>query len=357
VVVLTRAVSYSKDRIAQPSMLLDLVEGALPDGEIRPLFSGEELEMLAATEEAAVDQEDEEEEHTSLPAHLKQQASTSGPSKRTYTLSELEQYQRCPRQYKYARYYGLRDASEDAAIRFHRYIRRGRAELRDAHAAKPDGRWEEVEQRLRARWEEDGPAGHAYDSFYWRHAQSILRQEWNKLNQKQARDGLEIALAQELTVELDRCLVRVHADCIAGGPGPASDPTLSRPTVLTRVHTRPPSMKDEEDPHLPLYYLAHQQQARNLPVRIEVAYLGDVLADVATIPGVSPQSDVVDMTAEAHKDASKYLKPGRKQRSRLDKLDEAALGIEAGWFPPKPNERRCHACPYCYLCPADLNAD
>ncbi len=357
VVVLTRATSYTKGKIAQPSMLLDLVEGALPNGQIQPLFSDEELERLAAMEAAADDQEDEEEEHTSLPAHLKQRVATSGPSKRTYTLSELEQYQRCPRQYKYARYYGLRDASQDAAMRFHRYIRRGRVELRDAHAAKQDGRWEEVEQRLRACWEEDGPAGHAYDSFYWRHAQSILRQEWNKLNHKQAHEGLEIALAQELTVELNRCLVRVHADCIAGGPGPASDPALSKPTVLTRVHARPPYMKDEEDPHLPLYYLAHQQQAPNLPVRIEVAYLGDVLADVAAIPGVSPQSDVVDMTAEAHKDASKYLKPGRKQRSRLDKLDEAALGIEAGWFPPKPDERRCRACPYYYLCPADLDAN
>lgn len=36
---------------------------------------------------------------------------------------------------------------------------------------------------------------------------------------------------------------------------------------------------------------------------IEVAYLGDVLADVAPSPGIYPQSDVCDMTEQAHKEA------------------------------------------------------
>jgi hypothetical protein len=100
--------------------------------------------------------------------------------------------------------------------------------------------------------------------------------------------------------------------------------------MLMRVHTRRPRTRDDEDLRLPLYYLAHQQQAPNLPVQIKVAYLGDVLADGAPIPVLPPHSDVVDMTEEARADVVKYHKSSRRQRSRLDKLDEAAIGIEAG---------------------------
>ena len=63
--------------------------------------------------------------------------------------------------------------------------------------------------------------------------------------------------------------------------------------------------------------------------------------------------ELVDVTETARKDAEKYLKPDRKQRSKLDKLDEAALGIAAGRFVPRPREQRCAACAYCYVCPAD----
>jgi hypothetical protein len=59
------------------------------------------------------------------------------------------------------------------------------------------------------------------------------------------------------------------------------------------------------------------------------------------------------MTENAHRDAEKYLKPGRRQRSKLDKLDEAALGIASRQFAPRPDEHRCAACAYCYVCPAD----
>ena len=88
-------------------------------------------------------------------------------------------------------------------------------------------------------------------------------------------------------------------------------------------------------------------------MRIALAYAGGSAgrwAEETTEPG---PGDLVDMTEIACRDAEKYLKPDRKQRSKLDKLDEAALGIASGRFAPRPDEHRCAACAYCYVCPAD----
>jgi hypothetical protein len=209
---------------------------------------------------------------------------------------------------------------------------------------------------LRLCWEEEGAAGHAYDQFYWQHARHLLRAEWKKLTAASASPSLYlVSLAQDLPVTLNRCIVQVKADRVAGDPTTTNSQIV--PTVLTRVHARRSSTEDEKDLHLPLYYLSHWQQNQQAPVRIEVAYLGDVLADVAPMPGTNPQSDVLDMTEKAREDAMKYLDSTRRRRSRLDKLDEAAAGIEAGAFPINPEERRCLACPFCYVCPADPDAD
>jgi DNA helicase-2/ATP-dependent DNA helicase PcrA len=342
VVVLTRATSYSGAHVATRSVLLDLVDEAVPDERIQPLFSEHELLVLAANTSTTIAQDHD----PSRPAAV-------ASRKNSYRLSELEQYHECPRQYKYARRYGLLDPDQDAVHRFHRYLRRGRVELRSLHATQPHTPWQQVETRLRDCWAEDGPAGHAYDTFYWQHAQSILQHEWHKLSSQPTPDTTNVLLAQDVQATLDRCIVRVKADQIVSSALPGEYTQSASPIVLRRVHARRPGNSDDDDLHLPLYYLAHQQQHPSVPVRIQALYLGNILADVAPHPGIPLQSDVIDFTEEAQADAMKYLNPNRRQRSRLDKLDEAAAGIEAGLFPVNPQEARCLACPFCYICPAD----
>jgi superfamily I DNA/RNA helicase/CRISPR/Cas system-associated exonuclease Cas4 (RecB family) len=348
VVVFTRAAIYSGDHPSTRSVLLDLVDDALPDGQMQPLFSESELRTLSANTPAVSDDEDADEDDSS---HTRPASARPASVKHSYSLSELKQYIECPRQYKYAHRYGLLDPNEDAAYRFHRYLRRGRAELRTLHTTRPGAAWEQVEPRLRDCWAEDGPAGHAYDAFYWQHAQSILQHEWGKLSSQQSPDTANAMLAQDVQAALERCIVHVKADQIVSAPLVGEH---AAPIMLRRVYARRPGNDDDKDLHLPLFYLAHQQQHPQIPVRIQALYLGDILADAAPYPGMSPQSDVVDFTEEAQADALKYLNPNRRQRSKLDKLDEAAAGIEAGHFPTKRNEARCLACPFCYICPSDL---
>lgn len=361
IVAFTRATSYSKvaggsRRTAQPSSLLTLIDIAPDALNIAPLLPDEELarlETLAdAYDETGDDEDDDEAAQTTT---IGSQPPTPVPSdKPVFPLHDLEQYRTCPRQYKYARRYGLLDPAENAVSRFHRYIRRGAQALRDLHTTAPDTQWPTVEARLQALWETDGPAGHAYDAFYWQAAEAILRAEWQAITTPQGAEASgRVLLAQPLLAELKQCIVAVTADRAITGIAPTADPAAPPLTVLVRLHTGRPREQDNDDLSLPLYYLAHQQQHPRTPVQIVLAYAGGALTDQTTETDEPAPGDLVDVTDIAQRDAEKYLKPDRKRRAKLDKLDEAALGIAAGRFEPHPDERRCASCAYCYVCPAD----
>ncbi|HEX6542722.1 MAG TPA: PD-(D/E)XK nuclease family protein, partial [Ktedonobacterales bacterium] len=271
-----------------------------------------------------------------------------------FRLHELEQYLACPRQYKYARSYGLLDPAEDAVYRFHRYIRKGMQELRDVKTALPASGWQTAETHLRTLWEQEGPAGHAYDAFYWQVAERILREEWRAITSPEGAKASErMLLAQPLYARLRQCIVEVTADRMIAD-------AATQLTVLVRLHTGRPLDEHTKDLTLPLYYLAHQQQHPDAPVEILLAYAGTTLAEETDeaegTDGAAEASEpgsLKDVTEKARSAATKYLNPLRKTRSALDKLDEAALGILAQEFALHPNERRCAACAFCYVCPSD----
>lgn len=348
---------------AQRSPLLALVNDATDALGAAQLLPDEEMERLVA-EAAALeqdgDEEEDDEEVAEPPAAAGRMLDGRLADKPVVRLHDLEQYLTCPQQYKYARVYGLLDPAEDAVYRFHRYIRRGAQALRAVQTSDPAAEWPDAETRLQALWETDGPAGHAYDAFYWQAAVAILRAEWQTLT---SPDGVETAgrvlLAQPLRAELRRCIVEVTADRVitdAALPSVAGNPSGPPLTVLVRLHTGRPREEDKNDLRLPLYYLAHRQQHPEVPVRIVLAYAGGALTDGTAGAGEPGPGELVDVTDSARQAAEKYLKPDRRQRSKLDKLDEAADGIAAGRFAPRPREQQCAVCAFCYVCPADPDA-
>jgi DNA helicase-2/ATP-dependent DNA helicase PcrA len=367
VVALTRAVSYGQaaggaPRTAQPSSLLALVGELWGGQKAAPLLSDPELDRLGAAAALAVtsgDEEDEDEESEAVAVATQNLDSGSTVTdKPLFQLHDLQQYLACPQQFKYARGYGLLDPAEDAVYRFHRFIRRGARALRDVQATAPEADWQATRAHLRTLWETDGPAGHAYDAFYWQAAEAILREEWKAITAPESTASTSrVLLAQPLRAELRSCTVEVTADRVIEDDILPTDDSAAPPrqplTVLVRLHTGRPRDEDKKDLALPLYYLAHHQQHPGAPVRIVLAYVGGPLAhgsDEASEPG---PGDLVDVTEIACRDAEKYLKPDRKQRSKLDKLDEAALRIAARQFAPRPEEARCAACAYSYVCPSD----
>ncbi|HEX6796710.1 MAG TPA: UvrD-helicase domain-containing protein [Ktedonobacterales bacterium] len=355
-VVLTRAAAYG-GRSARPSPLLALLDESADYAAAVPLHTEAELAALPVDDSDEPEEDDDEEgEGDRPPRDLEPRYPPQVPE---FTLHELEQYLNCPRQYKYARRYQLLDPAENAVYRFHRFVRRGLRELRDLHHEAPGAAgWDEAERRLRAAWTEEGPAGHAYDAYYWSHAEEILRDEWARVTQATTDEfAARVRLAESNVAMLPGCRVRVTADRVVR---PASDmPNV--PDVLVRLHTGRPRPDDVKDLALPLLYLAYTQRHAGREPRIQLVYLGRPLdgeppealgADGGTGAG-APAEQVVDVTDEARSCVEKFFRPGRKQISRLDKLLRAAAGIAASRFEPRPQSARCAACAFCAVCPAD----
>ena len=192
-----RPVGWAGDRVAVAR------RGARPSssrGGVFAVTGGDERE------------DDEEHEEVVLEAQSLDNGSAA-TDKPLFQLHELEQYLACPQQYKYARSYGLLDPAENAVHRFHRFIRRGAQALRDAHATTPEMDWQAAMAHLRTLWETDGPAGHAYDAFYWQAAEAILREEWKAITAPESTGATSrVLLAQPLQAELRCCTVEVTAD-------------------------------------------------------------------------------------------------------------------------------------------------
>ncbi|HEX5548776.1 MAG TPA: 3'-5' exonuclease, partial [Ktedonobacterales bacterium] len=361
IVAFSRAASYGKARTAERSVLLALVDGAPDWAAAEPLLTDEECERLLAIAAAFEETSDDEEQDDS--ERLVEVSTTPAQSPRekpVFRLHDLNQYLECPLQYKYMRIHGFRDPARDAVYSFHAYIRRGARELRDVQASTPGADWKAAEARLQPLWDEIGPAGHAYEDFYQQAAEAILREEWRAITSpEQAIASERVRLAQPLRAEMKQCVVEVTADReIDARIG--ADEGAAPLTVLVRLHTGRPRDDHKDDLTLPLYYLAYHQQHPDIPVRIVLAYTGGTLddmtadsADPADSAGSYDPRQQHDVTDEARKAAERYLDASRKSRSKLDKLDEAAMGIVAGAFAPHPEERRCAACAYCYVCPSD----
>lgn len=365
-VVLTRAAAYGRQS-AHPSPLLALLDESADYAAAVPLHTEAELAALPWDDAAPGDEEDEEDGESwpdALPA-------VQGPRQlppREYALHELEQYLLCPRQYKYARRYHLLDPAESAVYRFHRFVRRGLRELGNLRREAPAAEWDEAERGLRAAWEADGPAGHAYDAYYWSHAEEILRDEWARVTQAPAETGgatERVRLAETYVAALPGCRVRVTADRVVR-PAPDMANAPDTPEVLVRLHTGRPRPDDEKDLALPLLYLAYTQRHAGREPRIQLVYLGRPLdgerppaptAEGGAGLSAAQAERIVDVTDAARTCAQEFLRPGRKRANRLDKLLRAAAGIEGARFEPRPESVRCAACAFCAVCPADPDAD
>ncbi|MFI5273797.1 MAG: UvrD-helicase domain-containing protein [Ktedonobacterales bacterium] len=348
-VVITRAQRYGKQN-AQPSPLLALLDDAEDFAAAAPLHTEAELAALSLEDEIAGDPADDDDDDDD-DAPLARTADGVARATRHYTLHELQQYVACPRQYKYACVYWLLDPAENAVYRFHRYVRHGMRQLRDLRRDAPDAAWDDAKAQLRLSWETEGPAGHAYDAYYWRHAEEILREEWRHLAAEDGDAAQSVRLAADFVAALPGCQVAVTADRVV----PAA---ASQPEVLVRLHTGRPRAGDEKDLALPLLYLAYKQRHPGAEPRIELAYAGRPLDD-ATPPGegdTTPVEHTVAVTDAARACAENFVDPERKRRNRLDKLLEAAAGIAAAQFEPRPDTARCAACAFNTVCPADPDA-
>ncbi len=231
------------------------------------------------------------------------------------SISAVETYVNCPREYYYRRVLSLPERGEELGYkRFHDCVRESGAWLRDRVAQ--DGvvpGWDEVLASLDATWALRGPVDHLHEAAYRVTANEMLQ----RLRQELAAGPVAVAWRREVVVEMPHCRLRVGFDHSEVSNGEVR---------LVRYRTGRPRDKHRSEPRLALYREAGRQHAGGLPVVVELRYLSDGSRVV-----VPPQP--------------------RYEPDRLAKLDAAAIGIVGGEFPSKPSEAdHCARCPYILLC-------
>lgn len=231
------------------------------------------------------------------------------------SLSALQQYQSCPRQYYYQRVARLPYREERSAyLRFTNCLQEALNWLQSEREAGNPTALEAVYERLSARWaevftvEEGG-------------AVQVLRQYAEALLAGAHRSGKDRAVAAnplELTAELPNGRILLRCDQAEELP----DGTLR----LTRQIRGRARADDHTDPRLALLRHAARQQAPNRPVQIVLDYLRD--GEAREVP-----------------ESKRYEPP------RIEKYDKALFALRNGDFAPLPEDRKCATCPYLFVCP------
>lgn len=235
-----------------------------------------------------------------------------------HTASALELYQKCPRQYYYARELALSGAPQDAAYpKFHACLHDALTWLQDSRLAGDTPGEPALLAAFDRVWAERGPIGHRHETRYQEAACAMLCTA-------HARElGTPARLAVPLVAHLANCRVRVSPDGLYDHP----DGTL----VLTRHRLGKASDDDHRHIRLALMRRAASDSVPSRPARIALRYLQD-----GTDKDVPPDL------------------PGKRafEPERLAKYEAAAEGIRLRVFPPAAQGTdACGQCPFALLCP------
>ena len=299
-IILSRAKQYgSSARESTASPLLIMIAGALDElGVAETSWESPKSLKVEALDDA--------------PAT----ASVAIQSRRpTFTMQELEQYQKCPRRYYYSRILHLGRGDIEAASTVYVAIGETVRWLRTEWSAERSPDAVQAEQQFADQWQKltdrELPE---YTRIRAVEMIETVRSSWHGENIRLAPAGTL------LWANLDHARIGVGPDLL----GHDRDGNL----VVARNRYSAPKDDDHTDIRLALYRRAAKDSASEQPAIIELRYLTH--GTKRTVP------------------PSDRWEPGR-----VDKYDKAAERIAAGEFPASPaSDDMCATCPYYFCCPA-----
>ena len=238
-----------------------------------------------------------------------------------YSLSALETYGRCPRQYHYARKLKLPGTFLGGGYpQYHACVRQTLHWLEDRREQGEAPSSEDLAARLDILWADHGPVGHLHEAKYKDSAHRMLQTAAAFGTATERPLGVK-----SLRATLSNCHVHVRPDSLRRD---TADGTL----IVARHLTGKPGGSDHTDKRLSLYRRAAQQTHPETLVRVELRYLAD---------GVCKAIDPPETKQQLKWDAD-----------RLGKYEKAAHGIQAGRFPAQPDSGdECAKCAYGLICP------
>jgi DNA helicase II / ATP-dependent DNA helicase PcrA len=244
---------------------------------------------------------------------------------KTLTISALETYQRCPRQYMYGTIYGFH--GEDAAYRLfwkatqdalealkHTLETNREGEERDAQSPT----LEETQALYTHYWRELGGHTVPFAALYERHGHEVTELIRRELL---ANGDTRWQLRQNFTVDIAGRTIEVSVDRVET---PAQD---DEPVKFVR--TRFGKRKEKPTPTARELLYARASRQHHPEQNIEL-----LIHNMST--GESFQIKLTE----------------KKEQALYNELEQAILGLEGNEFPPKPDMYVCPSCPFFLICPA-----
>lgn len=232
-----------------------------------------------------------------------------------FDVDDLELYLRCPRQYYYERVLGLGGRREDSAyVQFHRCVytvlrwidgeRAGGKTIDDAGA----------QERLSEIWLEQGPIDHPYEALYRVNAEEMVSRALRRLPR-----SLSPADRPTWDVALPHGRVRLQPDQVER----LDDGT----TRYQRLRTGRISSGEREKDLYALYQVGAASAHSDSGFEIRIVSLS-----------TDTDEPLVGLS-------------GQKLQTRLDRYNDAIIGILTEEYPPNPSDRVCPRCPHYFICP------
>jgi len=288
---LSRAERYSASRGSSSSPLLEQIERVLP--RLPGAVSWPAAEAPSAPLE---------------PAPLL-------PTGRDFTVTELDTYMNCRREYLYRHVLHVRASSDRSAyVSFHKCLYAVLRWLGDQlrEGQQPDAA--AALAKLDTVWADEGPRGHPHEPMYRQVAESLTKRE-------SARQ---------------RAGVRLHT--------PTWRVQLAHGTVILEPH---------EVEMLPKGDIVAERVRTGRPTKDDLKGNFDSVYAVylAGVRQVSNASRVQARFLSANAVLPVSLKD-KALATRLERYDAAIVGIARSEFPPDIDEHRCPRCAYYFICPA-----
>ena len=374
-VIVSRADYYGRMRY-RPSPFLVPIRKALGERILVEQWQGDASSHTAGTSHAASTIRESNASAIS-PSSVAPTVSPLTPALVPVRHSEVEMYQRCPRQYAYRYVYKLqpreiglatlRHALQAALYKLQKRLtkpvrREGRGR-KPAHFGLPEAlklfesEWTRrlEQERFIQTGEDDGvsisqlspPTGITGDAFlelYRRHGRQVIERAWTQMSERLtaqleteanqlALDIPETHFDEQVTVqvrgrEVSIVLDRVERGAVAGNPGGSEVGARSRSTAPLRLvrHRLGNGNPAKPDLHALLYTLAAQKSGAGAPQlyshNLTTGELDQVTLDE------------------------------RKLVKLREELDSVLEGIERGFYPPRPDPTTCQSCPFLLVCPA-----
>ena len=296
--VLSRSEAKDSDRAVAPSPLLEL---------IRPWFDTQGIaETPWPAGRAALPEDD-------LPAPIPDPLPT-------HSVSALETYMRCPRQYHYKHALKIEGTFSLAGYpQFHKCVRDALHWMEDERAAGRSPSEAQIGAYLASVWAERGPVGHRHEAKYLAAATQMLRTAMGM-----REEGEERLDPKTLTATLPYGRVRMRPDVVHIRPSEGGA------LIVARQRLRKPGSSDHTDERLALFRRAAQETHPARPLRLQLHYLMDGSALEIELPKTPHK-----LTLEAN---------------RVAKYEDAARGIALAMFPTNVGDD-CKTCGYGLICP------